>query len=120
MLRCPSVEMNGFLLQRNQVIRGYFILGKTAWEGRIMDMVVDSDEAEDWRFAYAAATIAAMSEPEVCRIRTRVTLPMLSTALAQNGYWQQYKEPIVLHDPNGLLTGAFPVDFQLLDGDAAF
>jgi len=32
----------------------------------------------------------------------------------------QSKEPMMIHDPKNLLTTAFPVNFQLFDGDAGY
>ena len=51
MLKCPTVEMKAFLLRRKQSVVGYFILGKTKWEGRLVDILVDSAEARDWKVA---------------------------------------------------------------------
>jgi hypothetical protein len=59
-------------------------------------------------------------DPDVCRIRVLSTVPILNQALAWNGYWCQYREPIALHDPADVLGQAFPVSFQLFDGDAGY
>lgn len=120
LLKCPHLEMRGFLLRRGACLGGYFIVGKSGWEARVLDLVVDSDDVNDWKHACAAVTNAALLDPEVCRIRALSTLPILSQALAWNGYWCQYKEPIVLHDPTDVLGQAFPVSFQLFDGDSGY
>lgn len=93
---------------------------KPDWEARLLDLVVNSADAEDWKSASAAVTKAAQLDPEVCRIRALATFPILSHALAWNGYWRQYKEPIVIHDPANTLAHAFPVSFQLIDGDSGY
>ena len=120
LLRCPHLEMRGFLLKREGRFGGYFIIGKSGWEARLLDFVVDSEDLNEWKHACAAATNAALLDPEVCRIRILATLPILSRALAWNGYWCQYKEPIALHDPADVLGQAFPVSFQLFDGDSGY
>ncbi len=120
LLRCPHLKMRGFLLRHQGRLRGYFILGSSNWEARVLDLVVDSDDDSDWRLASAAVTNAALLDSKVCRVRALSTLPILSQALAWNGYWCQYKEPIALHDPADLLSQAFPVNFQLFDGDSGY
>ncbi len=120
LLRCPHLEMRGFLLKREGRLGGYFIIGKSGWEARLLDFVIDSEDVNDWKHACAAATNTALLDPEVCRIRILSTVPVLSQALAWNGYWCQYEEPIVIHDPSKALAGAFPVSFQLFDGDSGY
>jgi len=120
LLKCPHLEVRGFLLKREGRLSGYFIIGKSGWEARLLDFVVDSEDVNDWKHASAAAANAALQDPEVCRIRVLSTVPVLSQALTRSGYWRQYKEPIALHDPAGVLGQAFPVSFQLFDGDSGY
>ena len=120
LLKCPHLEMRGFLLKREGRLGGYFIIGKSGWEARLLDFVVESENVSDWKHACAAATNAALLDPGVCRIRILSTVPILSEALAWNGYWCQYKEPIALYDPADVLGQAFPVSFQLFDGDSGY
>ena len=121
-LKCPHFRMQGFLLQRQGQLMGYFIIGKgkTDWEARLLDLMVDSVDANDWNSACATVTMAARLDPEACRIRALATFPILSQALISNGYWRQSKEPIVIHDPTNALDHAFPVSFQLIDGDSGY
>lgn len=118
LLQCPQLEMSGFLLQRNGKVLGYCIVGRFAWEARVLDVMVDSEDAEDWKGAWQAITVAMRLDREICRIRVLATVPILIEALKYNGYWSQYEEPIFLHDPSRTLESAFPVGFQLCDGDA--
>jgi hypothetical protein len=120
LLKCPHLEMHGFLLRRQGQLMGYFILGRAEWEARLLDLVVDSSDANDWNLACATVTKASQLDPEVCRIRALASFPILSQALARNGYWCQYREPIVIHDPTNALDRAFPVSFQLADGDSGY
>jgi hypothetical protein len=120
LLRCPHLEMRGFLLKIEGRLGGYFIIGKSSWEARLLDFVVDSDDVNDWKHACACATNAALLDPEVCRIRVLSSVPILSQALTWSGYWRQYKEPIALYDPANVLGQAFPVSFQLFDGDSGY
>lgn len=121
-LKCPHLNMQGFLLRRQGQLIGYFIIGRgnPDWEARLLDLVVNSADADDWNSACAAVTKAAQLDPEVCRIRALATFPILSQALARNGYWCQYKEPIMIHDPTNALDRAFPISFQLIDGDSGY
>jgi hypothetical protein len=120
LLQCPRPRMQGFLLQRQGQLIGYFIIGRAEWEARVLDLAVDSADATDWNLACAMVTKAARLDPEVCRIRALSTVPVLSQALAWNGYWRQYTEPIVIYDSANALGGAFPVSFQLFDGDSGY
>jgi hypothetical protein len=120
MLKCPALEMSGFLLRRKQAVVGYFILGKMEWEGRLVDILVDSADPQAWELAYATATHAIVNEPKVCRIFAWATAPPLREALLKNGFWLQDKKPIVVRDPRNLLVDALPFDLQLMDGEAAF
>ncbi len=120
LLQCPHLKMQGFLLKRQGKLVGYFVIGKVEWEARLLDLVLDSNQPEDWNLACAAVTEAARLDPQVCRIRAQATFPVLQDALAWNGYWCQYKEPIMIHDPAKVLDRAFPINFQLFDGDSGY
>jgi hypothetical protein len=120
LLKCPHLEMRGFLLRRQGRLVGYFVLGRLSWEARLMDLFVDSEDVDDWKLACAAVTNRALLDREVCRIRVLSTVPILSQALVWNGYWCQYKEPIVMHDPTNVLNSAFPMSFQLFDDDCGY
>ncbi len=117
LLKCPHLEMRGFILRRGARILGYFILGKSGWEGRLLDIIIDSEDVNDWADAYSAVTNAALLDPELSRIRVLATVPMLNQALVSNGYWCQYKDPIVLYDPTDAMRHALPLGFQYFDGD---
>jgi hypothetical protein len=120
LLQCPFFKMQGFLLRRKGQLVGYFVIGKAEWEARVLDLVVDSADENDWNLACAIVTTAAYLDPEVCRIRVLASFPILSQALEWNGYWCQYREPVMIHDPTHALARAFPVSFQLLDGDSGY
>jgi hypothetical protein len=120
LLKCPHVQMQSYLLRREGRLIGYFIIGKAEWEARLLDLVVDSANANDWNLACALATQAARLDPEVCRIRSQASFPLLSQALVWNGYWRHYEQPIALYDPEHALNGAMPIDFQLFDGDYGY
>jgi hypothetical protein len=120
LLQCPAGPVKGYLLLESGDLRGYFILGRALWEARLLDVFVNSGNLEEWRHAYAAATSIATADPDVCRIRAVATTPLHGEALRGSGYWKQFKEPIMIHDPRGFLAGAFPASFQLFDGDAGY
>ncbi|HSZ60231.1 MAG TPA: GNAT family N-acetyltransferase [Terriglobales bacterium] len=120
LLLCPRPKMQGFLLKRRGDLVGYFVIGIADWEARLLDVVVDSGDAEDWSVACNLVMKAAKLNSEVCRIRALAAFPILRRALESNGYWQQYEEPIMLHDPSHLLDNAFPVSFQFFDGDSGY
>jgi len=120
LLQCPSVRMRGFLLKRHGEVFGYFVLGISEWEAKLLDLTVNSSDQNDWNLACAAVTRAAQLDPAVCRVRILSTVPIMKRALAWNGYWCQYKEPIALYDPSDLMGNALPVSLQLFDGDSGY
>jgi Acetyltransferase (GNAT) domain len=120
MLDCPHVKMEGFLLRRQGQLVGYFIIGKMEWEARLLDLVVDSADPNDWILASMMVTKAARLYPEVCRIRVQSSFPILKQALEWNGYRCLYKEPLMLYDPANVLDAAFPLSIQLFDGDYGY
>lgn len=120
LLACPYVETVGLLLERNGRLAGYAIIGTSTWEARLLDISVDSDDAEDWKRAVAAIAEAVRPSPEVCRIRAFATIPVLRSALEWNGYWRHYAEPIFVYDPTHELEQSFPIAFQLCDGDSGY
>jgi hypothetical protein len=124
LLKCPHLEVRGFLLRWEDRLIGYFVMARSRagekWEGRVLDFSVDSDDVNDWEHACSAVTNAAWLDHEICRIRVLSTVPLLSRALERNGYWRQYKEPIMIHDAANALERAFPIYFQLFDGDSGY
>jgi len=120
LMKCPHLEMRGFLLRRQGQLIGYFIIGRAAWEARLLDLVVNSADANDWNLACAMVTQSAQLDPEICRIRALASFPILMRALEWNGYWRHYEEPIMIYDPANALDRAFPIGFQLLDGDSGY
>jgi hypothetical protein len=120
LMQCPHPKMQGFLLRRNGHLVGYFVIGQADWEARLLDIVVDSADAKDWNVACELVTGAARLSPVVCRIRALAAFPILRRALESSGYWYQYEEPIMLHDPSHVLDHAFPVSFHFFDGDSGY
>lgn len=120
LLKCPHLEMRGFVLQCQNQLAGYFISGQSGWEARVLDLALDSENGDDWKGACSAITKAVGRDPEVCRIRVQATVPVLAEALRWNGYWCQGKEPLFVYDPSHVLDRAFPVAFHLFDGDAGY
>jgi len=120
LMKCPYLEMQGFLLRRRGEVVGYFVLGRAQWEARLLDIVVNSPDENDWNLACAIVTQAARRDPEVCRIRAQASFPVMRQALAWNGYWRQFKEPMMMHDPTNALNRAFPISLQLFDGDSGY
>lgn len=120
LMKCPHLEMQGFLLRRRNEVVGYFVLGRAQWEACLLDIVVNSADEDDWNLACAIVTQAARRDPEVCRIRALASFPAMRQALMWNGYWRQFTEPMTIHDPTNALNRALPISFQLLDGDSGY
>jgi hypothetical protein len=120
MLECPAVAIKAFLLKRDGAVAGYFLIGKAAWEGRIVDIFVDSGDVDDWAFGYGQAVDTAAQEKEVCRVRAMASIPLLQEALIKNGFWVQQEYPVMVKDTKNALHEAFPINLQLFEADAAY
>jgi hypothetical protein len=120
MLECPAVPIKAFLLKRNDIVAGYFLIGKAAWEGRIVDIFVDSGDVNDWAVGYGQAAAVAAQEEEVCRVRAMASVPLLQSALTRNGFWVQQEYPIMVKDPKNALADALPINLQFFEADAAY
>lgn len=120
LLQCPHLEMQAFLLTCEGRTAGYFIVGKSDWEARVLDLVVDSEDANDWKGVCGAITRTIRMDPTISRIRIQATVPALISALAWNGYWCALREPIFMFDPALALNSSYPVAFQFFDGDSGY
>jgi hypothetical protein len=118
-LQCPHLKTTGLLLRRGGRVAGYCIVGRSEWETRVLDVGINSNEADDWNGAWSAITRAIRLDTKACRIRVQATVPVQVQALLANGYWPQYAEPIFIYDRTKTLA-QIPAAFQLCDGDAGY
>ncbi len=118
LLQCPTVKVQGFLLLHRGKIAGYFLMAKSTWEARLLTLIVDSEDAEDWSCACRLAIREMWLDGNICRIRALATLPILCQALLQSGYRYQDRQPIFLSDPSHALESAPTFAFDLFDGDS--
>ena len=120
LLKCPLLEMRGFLLRHESCMGGYCITAQSDWEARVIDFLIDSEDANDWKHAIAAMTKAVRRDDRACRIRVLSSVPVMAEALEWNGYWRQNQEPIALYDPKNFFEPHIPMGFQYFDGDLGY
>ena len=120
MLDCPGAAFSGFLLCRQDRVRGYFLLSRVAGQTRIAEVRVDSEAAEDWQAAFALATRQAAADPGTCEILAVASIRQGVAALRRNGYRFRRHEPVFLLDPRRRLAGVPDLNLDLLVGDEAY
>lgn len=119
MLDCTRSPMRGYLLEAAGKVRGYGIVAFIDWEARIVDINIDSEDAEHWVAAYGALATAVRREPNVCRIRAMSAVPEQQRALERNGFWVNQHEPFMLYDPKSRAP-ELPLDLQFFESDLGY
>jgi hypothetical protein len=117
LLACPGAVLSAFLLLEGGTRRGYFVLSRVGGQTRIADMFVDTDMPTDWRAAFSVATDAAAQEAETCEVLAAGSTKLAIDAIRENGFRFRRRDPILIHDPKGLLAKALPLNLNLLNGD---
>lgn len=119
MLDCPRSPMRAYLLEAGGGVRGYAIVSFIEWEARVVDVNIDSEDAEHWVAAYGALATALRQDRDVCRIRAMSAIPEQQAALEKNGFWVNQHEPFMLYDPKSRGPG-LPLDLQFFESDLGY
>ena len=119
-LRAPTVEVTGFVVEKQKRVRGYFLLSRVGGQARIADVRLSSTKQEEWNGAYSLAAKAAAEDPATCEIVAVASTLFSEIALLSIGFRQRGAEPIYLHDPQKKLRDAPSIFWNLIDADAAY
>lgn len=118
-LKCPAARMEGYLLQRNGVTAGYFLLSLVRGEGRIADLWVQSDSATDWQNAIATAFHAATAHRDVAWVVTMQSVKPAEEALERMRF-QRLQEEVFLLDPGKTIPEGVNIAITMTDYDAFY
>jgi hypothetical protein len=125
-LRCPAAGIAGFAILEGGRIRGYFLLTRIEGQARIIDVRLargegtDLEEQADWNAAYALAAKTAENDPETCEISAVASTKFAQAALLSSGFRQRGGLPLALYDPQGKLSAAPAIFWNMIDGDIAY
>jgi len=118
LMDCPVAPVECYVVEKNGVARGYFVLTVAIRQSRIAETWVDSREIGDWRALYLLAIREASARREIAEIVTVGSTPHESEALKQAGF--QPRGEIALRFR--LRDKSVPeiARYQMVDGDAAY
>lgn len=125
-LRCPAAEIAGFSILKESRTQGYFLLGRIGGQARIIDIRLtheddaDRDKQADWNAAYGLASKMAEAAPETCEILAVASTEFAQEALLSSGFRWNGSFPLALYDPQGKLSAAPPIFWNMIDGDIAY
>jgi len=120
MLSCPIAPMELYVVQKNGVVCGYFLLAFVRSQARLADCWIASQNPFDWRDLMQCAVREAMQRTHVAEIVTWASDPALSSCLLKCGFHARNTrivQSLVARDST-VLEGNVRV--QMLDNDAAY
>lgn len=121
MLDCPAVRLLGFLIQKGGATRGHLLLAESGPQARIADLVIDSDQPEDWAAAYSlAASVVQECCPAAHALTAMAGPAALQSALLRAGYSELSRLTATVQDRRSAIPpGCIPA-FNMMDNDAAY
>jgi len=120
LLQCPAVRFSFHGLSRQGKLAGYFCLGLTQRQVRIVDLWTPSQTVEDWTAAYATAFRAALRVPGAAEVAAASSLPAGQQALLRCGFRILEKTPVKLYGSKEFLSCGETFHIQMADSDVSF
>lgn len=118
LLQCPAAEFSGYLVRRQQRVRGYFLLSRVGTQVRMVEARLDCDDRESWQsLCRLAARTAARNS--VAEIATASSIASIQEAWLNTGLVHRQTDQILCYDPRGLLHTQ-NLALTLVDGDQCF
>lgn len=112
-LVCPAARMEGYLLEREGRVAGYFVRALVRGECRIAELWVASAEELDW----AAAVALAGGSPEVSQTSLACGTHVSQLAARRAGYHLLGRQPVYA---KAELPGTLDAAMGMLDTDAFY
>ena len=121
MLGCPSVGFSGFLLEKKGMLRGHLLLADLGEEVRIADLLIDSDDVEEWMACYSlAAATARRLHPRAGYLRAMAAPDVLQSAITRAGFTVLGSLTAIVQDKNNVLPRTQLPVLNMMDSDAAY
>lgn len=119
-LRCPSVLIELYAVEKSQVPRGYFLLAILRRQVRIIESWVDSNDAGDWRALHLLAVHQARRHPDAVEVATMSSDPVTRQSLVECGFHDRGSAELHLLDCSKQGLPGADLRVQMLEGDAAY
>lgn len=118
LMECPVAPAEFYLVERNGVARGYFVLMFALAQCRVADAWLEPNCADDWQALYQLAARAAKAHREVAEIVTVAGDRTSAQGLKQAGF--QPREQVALRFWIPKVEPPVEVRYQMSDNDAAY
>ncbi len=120
LLDCPAASMEAYLVLHDKQPRGHFLLARVGPQTRIVDLVVDTEDHQDWVDAIASAVRQAALQPDACEVAAASSLPLFCRALEACGFHERGRVPVYIADPKNKIADAALVEITLAVGDGFY
>jgi hypothetical protein len=118
MLECPAAPAEFYLVERNGVVCGYFILTLALAQCRVADAWLESNLQDDWQALYQLAASAAKAHPAVTEIVTVAGDRASAQGLALAGFRPRGQVALRFLIPK--IEPPAEIRYQMVDNDAAY
>lgn len=118
-MACPAARVEAYLLERDRIPVGYFLLSRVGWQCRIADLWIRSADGRDWAGAYGAA-LAVAGAANINEITVAASSPLQVGALRQAGFRCTDTEPVFVLDPDRRLGERNDLTLGLLENDGCY
>ena len=119
LLACPTAPGEFYLVEREQKIRGYFVLLKAVNQARIVETWMDTDQPGDWRALYTLAIRQAALFEGITEVVTVISGREAEIeGLRLAGMHAREQVPLRLWTAADFKPASFR--YQLADGDAGY
>lgn|ERR1017187_6177454 len=119
-LRCPSVSIELYAVEKSQLPRGYFLLAFVHRQVRIIESWVDSSDGGDWCALHLLAVHQARQRPETVEVATMCSDPIARQSLVECGFHHRGSSELYLLDCGKQGLPCAELRVQMLEGDAAY
>ena len=112
---CPAAEVT-----LHRLPLGYVLLSLVGAQCRIADLLIRSEDAQDWATAYTAAASTARADGRIAEVVAAVSSPLQAEALRQAGFRRTHEEPVFVMDPQRRLENWNDLAISFLENDGYY
>jgi hypothetical protein len=119
-LRCPSVPIELYVVEKSHSVRGYFLLVFVHRQARLAESWVDSSDAADWRALHLLAVRHARQHPDAVELVTMCSDAGTRRSLVECGFHHRGSSELNLLDCSKRGLPGKELRVQMMEGDAAY
>lgn len=117
---CPIVPIELYVMEREHLAQGYFILSFVPGQARLADCWINSTSHSDWLALVQLAVNAASQRDGLAELAAWSTDPMLAAALEGCGFHRRLTLPIYLRGGRNDQGLQAPPRVQMAENDASY